>query len=90
MQIKNKVSYKLILLFLVDVAKDVRSTQNNKFAISLDYLRKEGRDEVDFLHVDINQTFLQVEVIKILKVTSLQIFAISQKWSGVLYANQSC
>ena len=90
MQIKNKVSYKLILLFLVDVAKDVRSTQNNKFAISLDYLRKEGRDEVDFLHVDINQTFLQVEVIKILKVTSFQIFAISQKWSGVLYANQSC
>ena len=34
------------------------------FAISTQYLKKEGRQEVDFLHAD-KQTFLQVDTINI-------------------------
>ena len=34
-------------------------TQNNKFAISLQYL-KELSDEVDFLHVDKHESLLQI------------------------------
>ena len=33
------------------------------FVISLQYLKKEGRDEVDFLHADKHQTILQVDTI---------------------------
>ena len=32
------------------IASHAQSTQNSKFVISLQYLKKEGRDEVDFLH----------------------------------------
>ena len=35
--------------------------QNNKFAISLQYLKNEVSDEVDFLHADKNQSFPQVD-----------------------------
>ena len=34
------------------VTKHAQSTQNNKFAISLQYLKKDVSDEVDFLHAD--------------------------------------
>ena len=37
------------------------SSQNSKFAISLQYLKKEVRDEVDFLNADKDQSFLQVD-----------------------------
>ena len=33
--------------------------QNNKFAISLHYLKKKVSDEVDFLHVDKQEIFLK-------------------------------
>ena len=32
------------------VAMDAQITQNKKFTISLQYLKKEANDEVDFLH----------------------------------------
>ena len=35
--------------------------QNNKFAISLQYLKKELIDEVDFLHADNHESLLQIE-----------------------------
>ena len=35
--------------------------QNNKFAIFLQYLKKEERDEFNFLHADKHQTFLHVD-----------------------------
>ena len=38
-----------------------RSSQNNKFAMSLQYLKKEVRDEVDLLDADKHQSFLQVD-----------------------------
>ena len=43
-----KVFYKLISI-LMAIARHVQSTRNNKFAKSLQYLKKEARDEVDFL-----------------------------------------
>ena len=49
MQINIKLSYKLILLILVSMAKPAQITQNNKFAKSLQYLKKDVRDKIDFL-----------------------------------------
>ena len=42
------------------MVKHSQSFQNSKFAMSLQYLKKEVRDEVDFLHADKHQSFLQV------------------------------
>ena len=45
-----KVFYKLVVLFLLIIARHAQITQNGKSVISLQYLRNERRDEVDFLH----------------------------------------
>ena len=37
------------------------NSQNRKFAISLQYLVKGVRDEVDFLHADKHQSFLEAD-----------------------------
>ena len=58
-----KVFYQLTVSFLLVLARCAQSTQNNKFVISLQYLRKEGKAEVDFLQADKRQTFLQVDPI---------------------------
>ena len=57
----KKVSYKLILRFLVGMFRHSRRSQNSKFAISLQYLKEEVKDEVDFLREDKYQRFLQVD-----------------------------
>ena len=61
MQINMKVSYKLILQYLMETVKHPQSSQDSKFPMSLQYLRKEVRDEVDFLHAGKHQNFLQVD-----------------------------
>ena len=43
------------------VARHAQITQNNKFAISLQYLKKEVNDEVDFLHADKHESLLQID-----------------------------
>ena len=43
------------------MAKHAQITQNNKFATSLQYLKKEVSDEVDFLHVDKHERLLQID-----------------------------
>ena len=40
--------------------KHSQSTQRNKFAISLQYLKKEVMKEVHFLHVDEHQSFYKL------------------------------
>ena len=40
LQINSKVLYKLIVSLLLCVASHAQSTQNNKFTISLQYLKK--------------------------------------------------
>ena len=75
-----EVFYKLILSIWVCVTKHAQSTQNNKFAISLQYLKKDVSDEVDFLHVDKHRGLLQIDTMilmetgipKIPKITSFQ------------------
>ena len=47
-----KFSYKIILSLLMAMTKHFESTQSNKFAISLQYFKKEVRDGVDFLQAD--------------------------------------
>ena len=42
------------------MVKHSQSSQNIKFAMSLQYLQKQARDEVVFLHADKHPSFLQV------------------------------
>ena len=48
-------------MILMGMVKHSQSSQISKFAISLQYLKKEIKDEVDFLHADKHQSFLQVD-----------------------------
>ena len=43
------------------VPRHAQITQNNKFAISLQYLKKEVQDKVDFLHAYKHESFLQID-----------------------------
>ena len=51
----------MVLLFWVFVTRLAQNTQNNKFAISLQYLKENGENEVDFLLGDKQQKFLQID-----------------------------
>ena len=48
-------------MIFMGMVKYPQSFQSSKFAMSLQYLKKEVRDEVDSLHADKNQSFLQVD-----------------------------
>ena len=63
MKINIKIFYKLIVSVLLFIARHAQSIQNSKFVVSLQYLKKEARDEVDFLHANKHQIFLQVDTI---------------------------
>ena len=43
------------------VIRHAQFTQNNMFAISLQYLKEELGDEVDFLHWDKHESLLQID-----------------------------
>ena len=43
------------------MARHVQITQNDKIAISLQYLKKVVSDKVDFLHADKHKNFLQID-----------------------------
>ena len=47
--------------FLMGMTKHSQSSQNRKSAMSLQYLKKEVRDEVDFFDADKHQSFLQID-----------------------------
>ena len=59
--INVKGFFKLLLSSYLCVVRHARVTQNNKFAISLQYLKKELSDEVDFLHADKHESLLQID-----------------------------
>ena len=90
LKINIKVFYKSILSFLMAKVHNARSTQNNNFVISLQYLKKEGRDEIDIWHRDKHQSFLQAGTTKFgghgqswpkhLKKQDCKIFAVFQDW----------
>ena len=48
-------------VILMEMVKHSQSSQTRKLAMSLQYLKKEVRNEVDFLHADKHQSFLQVD-----------------------------
>ena len=47
-------------MVLMGMVKHFQSSQNSKFAMSLQYLKKEVKDEVDFLHADKHQNFYKL------------------------------
>ena len=71
------------------LARHVQVTQNNKFAISLQYLKKEVSDEVDFLRADNHESLIKIDTMildgwpsipEVSKIPSLQcLYNISQK-----------
>ena len=66
-QINMGVFYKLILSFWVCVTKHAQSTQNNNFAISLQYLQ-DVSDQNDFLHVDKHKGLLQIDTMILMEI----------------------
>ena len=52
-----KVFYKVILSLLKSMIRHSQSTQSNKFVTSLQCLKKEVRDGVNFLHTDKHQSW---------------------------------
>ena len=65
-----KVSYKVMLSLLLDMVKNSQSTQSNKFAVSLQYLKKEVRNGVHFLHADKHQSFYKLTLSILMEVTT--------------------
>ena len=61
LQISIKNFFKLILSFWLCLARHTQITQNKKFAISLQYLKKEVSDQVDFVYVDKQESFQQTD-----------------------------
>ena len=55
------VFHKLLLSFLIGVVRHAQKTKKNKYAVSLQYIKKELRYEVDVLHVDKYESLLQVD-----------------------------
>ena len=51
----------------MDIVKHSQGTQSNKFAISLQYLKKEFRNGVHFLHADKNQCFYKLALLFLMK-----------------------
>ena len=43
------------------MTRHAQITQNNEFAISLQYLKKEVSDEVNFLHADKHENLIQID-----------------------------
>ena len=58
---KHKSFLQIVLWFLMGMVNHSQSYQNSKFAMSLQYVKKEVRDEVVFLHVVKHQSFLQID-----------------------------
>ena len=59
-------SIKAFYIFLVVIARNAEKTQNCKSVISLQYLKKEGKDESDFFCMQIKwPTVLQVDTINL-------------------------
>ena len=58
---KHESLLQIDTMILMGMVKHSQIPQTSKFTISLQYLKKEARDEVGFLHVDKHQSFLQID-----------------------------
>ena len=74
------------------MAKHYQSSQNRKFQMSLQHLKKEVRDEADFLHADKHQSFLQVDFntlgIKVSNMMMLSLLMAIVKHSQITQSNK--
>ena len=61
--INTKGFFKVILSFLLCVAIHAFITQHNKFAISLQHLKREVIDAVDILHSDNHESLVQIDTV---------------------------
>ena len=68
LEINMEVFYMLMLSFWVCVTRHAQSTQNNQFAISLQYLKKDVSDELDFLHADKHKGLLQIDTMTLMEI----------------------
>ena len=62
-----EVFFKLTRSFWVCVTGHAQNTQNNMLPISLQYLRKDVSDEVDFLYADKHKGVLQIDTMILIK-----------------------
>ena len=58
---KHEILLPIDTLILMEMVKHFHSPQNSKFIMFAQYLKKEDRDEADFLHADKYQSGLQVD-----------------------------
>ena len=58
---KHRSLLQIDTMILMGIVKHSQSSQNTKFAMSLQYLKKEVKYEVDFVHGDKHESFLQVD-----------------------------
>ena len=78
--------FRVTLSFLMCVARHYQITQNKKFAISLQYLKREVNDKVDILHAGKHEILLQIdtmiliEMIKHFQSSQYSKFAISVQY----------
>ena len=49
----------LLQFDIAGMVKNSQSSQNSKFALSLQYLKKEVKPEVDFLHTEFHKSLFQ-------------------------------
>ena len=57
-----------MLSLLIDMIKHSQSTQSNKFAVFLQYLKREVRNGVSFLHADKHQSFYKLTLLFLMEV----------------------
>ena len=62
-QISTKVYYKLIVSLWVYIARHAKSSENNKLATSLEYLKEKVKDVIGFWPLDKHQRFFQIDSI---------------------------
>ena len=63
LQLNAKIFYNLIVSLWVCLARHAQSTQTNKFAIFLWYLKENEKDKLVVLPADKPQSFLQISII---------------------------
>ena len=63
LQISTKVYYKLIVSLWVCIARQAKSSENNKLATSLQYLKEKVKDVIGFWPSDKHQRFFQIDSI---------------------------
>ena len=64
---KHKRFLQIVTMIWGVWARHAQITQNSKFAIFLQYLKKEVSDEVDFLHADKHERLLQIDTMILIR-----------------------